>query len=720
MHGEGVLLRVADTAHRQWAAGPHQGSASPTEAASAGETSRRTEVRDRTALSGRAAEFRGAARDVEMRMRSYRRFIPWVVMIGVAGAAALWVKPWADSVMTAKVIVATDDGAPAIVYEMRRRFSEAARRLPVFRTEIDLGQYAGQLLRFDVEGNIARREVEGGSTGYVACEAELASPEGVRPLEFVGWQQGPESGLHYATVGPLSCRLEGEEDARFAFARKGTLWYALRVPTGARLRLRLRPVPSVGMGRRPEAYLPPAGQSDPRARLPARPKERPPDVFIYVIDALRADHLGCYGYHRPTSPVMDAFAAEAAFYEDGHAATTWTRPSVATMLSGLYACVHGAMHESDGLAEWPVLLSEMLQEAGYRTRFISSNGNIRREFGFDQGFDEFIFVDQASARRINSMVGRRLASEEAEKPVFMYLHTVEPHGPYAPGPEAFRRFDRGFKGECDGSQEALDALDVLYPDLSPQDVEHLIDLYDAEVYEADQGVAEFLSVLKRAGRYENSLIVLVSDHGEAFTEHDTMGHGWELNQEDMHVLLIVKYPEGRQSGVRVKERVSLVDLMPTILAEVGLRPRLGYRLAGRDVSTAATGPGRAPGRCVYGETAYWDSNDLDLVGVIDEDGYKRVIDLSVPPRENATKKSLGLWDTGNDRAEKVDLIEKMPVRAAYDEQLIAHWLVEQRAWREASAAGPPPKIELSDELRRELQGMGYVRGGASAEESGTP
>jgi len=251
-------------------------------------------------------------------------------------------------------------------------------------------------------------------------------------------------------------------------------------------------------------------------------------------------------------------------------------------------------------------------------------------------------------------------------------------------------------------------------------VEHLIDLYDAEVYEADQGVAEFLRILKRAGRYENSLIVLVSDHGEAFTEHDTMGHGWELNEEDMHVPLIVKYPEGRQSGVRVKERVSLVDLVPTILAEVGVRPRPGYRLAGRDISTAATGPGREPGRCVYGETSYWDSNDLDLVGVIDEDGYKRVIDLSVPPRENATEKSLGLWDTGNDRTEKVDLIEKMPVRAAYDEQLIAHWLVEQRAWREESAAGPSPKIELSDELRRQLQGMGYMRGGASAEESGTP
>jgi arylsulfatase A-like enzyme len=330
--------------------------------------------------------------------------------------------------------------------------------------------------------------------------------------------------------------------------------------------------------------------------------------------------------------------------------------------------------------------------------------------GFDQGWDDLAYR-QAPAGWVNAMAERALAQEDPDRPVFLYLHTVEPHGPYTPRPENLRRFDRGFKGRCDGSQEALDALDVLYPDLSEEDVQHLLDRYDADVYEADQGFAGFLEVLRNAGRYEDSLILLVSDHGEAFCEHDTFGHGWELNQEDMHILFAVRFPQNRHGGVRVAERASLIDIMPTILSEVGVRPELPYELPGRRLEQLVKLAAPRPSRRIYAETCYWDSNDLDLVCVIDEDGFKRVVDVSVPPQETATKKSLGLWDTRADPREETDLAEELPVRAAYDEILIARWMWEQRHWRERSAVAPAPKVDITDAVRQQLGALGYVGGG---------
>jgi len=641
-------------------------------------------------------------------MKSYRRLIPWVVIIGVAGAAALWVRPWADSVMTVKVVVTTDDGAPTIVYEMRRRFSEGARRLPVFRTEIDLGQYAGQLLRFDVEGNVSRREIESGSTGYVACEAELVSPEGVLPLEFVGWQQGAEVGLHPGPAGPQSSRVDGKGDDGFAFARTGTLWHALKVPPKARLRLSLMPVSAVRLAGRPQPYLPSARQAEPKARLPARPKERPPDVFVYVIDALRADHLGCYGYDRGTSPVIDAFAGEATLYQRALTPTTWTRPSVATMLSGLYPSVHGAMHNTDGLAEWPVLLPEILRESRYATACFTTNLQIGENFGFNQGYDRFVLEHFASAQWAVSQTKDFLAALDPARPAFVYVHTIEPHDPYTPRPESRRRFDRGYPGTCDGSVEALNAAGRVNPTLSRDDIEHLVDLYDGEVYDADEGFGDFVRVLKRSGRFDEALVILTADHGEAFGEHDTLTHGRNLNVEEMHVPLIVRFPGGRHGGTQVEARVGLHDLLPTILAEVGARGSISYQLPGEEMPPGARASGGGEGEPFYAELSQFGGNDLDLVAVIDEDGYKRAIDLSVAPRETAAKKSIGLWDTRSDPGEEVDLSTKLPARAAYGEQLIARWLVAEKERREKSAAGAPPRVHLDDEIRQQLRDFGYV------------
>jgi arylsulfatase A-like enzyme len=639
-----------------------------------------------------------------------RRLAPALLVVAGAAIAVLWwTRPWADSVMIVTVTATTDEEGSVVVHEDRALFSSRRRSPPVVRARIDLRPWAGKLVLLTLRGSASPRLSDASPSGYVACSAELTGPEDGPPIDFAGWQGGAGIGLHVGPVGPRAYRPE-EGDERFAFASKGDLWHVLRVPEGARLELSLKPLLGTDIAGRP----PPAA---PRTEAPRRRAaisstavpERRPDVFIYLIDALRADHLGCYGYHRDTSPNIDAFAEEATVYERAETASTWTRPSVATLLSGIYPMVHGAMHESEALDDWPVLLPEMLQQAGYYTCCVVTNGNVAASLGFDQGYDAFIWQDRAWAAWVNSRAQDALAGLDPEQPVFMYLHTIEPHDPYTPRRKTFRIFDRGFSGTCDGSVEALEEAGCVRPDLSKEDIEYLVDLYDAEVHEADAGFGGFLNVLRDAGRLHNALVVLVSDHGEAFGEHNTLCHGWSLNQEEMRVPLVVRFPRGRGVATRMGARVSLIDLVPTVLAEVGLAPELDYALPGRCLAVPTEGGEMTADGRAYGEVSIRPNNDHDLVGVIDEDGFKRVIDVSVLPRETVARESIGLWDTGADPAEATDLAASMPVRAAYGEQLIAQWLNEQRSWRDSLGVAAPPSVELTDEVRANLRALGYLR-----------
>ncbi|MBN2405912.1 MAG: sulfatase [Coriobacteriia bacterium] len=635
-----------------------------------------------------------------------------VLVIGccavMLAALAVW-RPWLDSVMSTTVVLEAD-GEGVLVQRVVRSEFQSQGPFPVRDLELDLSSWAGKLVRLDVRGSVRRRGVSG-STGFAGCSAELLLENGTRRLAFVGWREGMGAGLHPCCVGPQSCQVES--DPNFSFVTKGTLWHVFKVPEKARLRLEFHPVMSSSLKGVPEACVPPPQ----RVRLPLasyekREQPRPPDVFIYVIDALRADHLGCYGYGRNTSPNIDEFTAHATLYHHAHTPATWTRPAMASTLSGLYPSVHGAVHMGDQLAEWPVLLPEILRDAGYVTRCLTANANVTAECGFDQGYTEFKHVPYAPATLLTEMMGRRLRQEEPDQPVFALLHTMEPHAPYTPPAEHRSLFDRGIEAAVDGSADALNSLSYVRPEWSDVDVQHLLDLYDAEIYEADSAFGAFLDMLKSTDRYDHSLIILMSDHGESFGEHDTRAHGFDLNRETMGVMLVVKYPGRRQAGTRIPQPASLIDVLPTALAQVGLRPEIPYQLPGQNLASFTSD---AEGRLsrVFAEVSRLDDNAVDLVGVIDEDGFKRVMDVSVAPRETAAQGSLGLWDTREDSQEMVNLVDEFPVRSAYGEQLLAEWLVQQNARLDTRTRSFVPQVEVSPERARELQTLGYVGGSTS-------
>jgi arylsulfatase A-like enzyme len=287
----------------------------------------------------------------------------------------------------------------------------------------------------------------------------------------------------------------------------------------------------------------------------------------------------------------------------------------------------------------------------------------------------------------------------------MYLHTLEPHAPYAPAPESTQLFDRGHAGACDGSVEELLKAGLVYPRLSEEDIEHLVDLYDAEIFDNDRGFGEFLELLAREGRFENALIVLAADHGEGFNEHGAMGHGMTLNREVMHIPLIIKFPHGRFAGLRETGRVSLVDVFPTVFSAVGLELDATRRLPGVDLQAQLSASSLDSTRHIYGETVL---PGLDLLAVMDSDGYKSVVALSGLERRRTAREAVGLWDTQSDPGETADLRASLPVRAAYHEQLLARWLSEQASRRAHITEGPAASTGLTERTKRELRALGYL------------
>jgi arylsulfatase A-like enzyme len=620
--------------------------------------------------------------------------------------------------MSATITLSTDEDGIVAQRTVRPLFPAGGQKRPVTAVEFRLDAWDGKLVCIEVKGTVCRRSLEEGATGHVACALELVGEGGSQPLEFLSWQEGSNIGLHIGPVGPYARDVGAEGGHRFAIASKETLWHVLRASAETRLRAVVKPVLSVDLPGGPRPFLPSRLQVDrPRRRWPVVPPERRPDIFIYLIDALRPDHLGCYGYDRATSPMMDAFAAEATVYEEAHTPSTWTRPSVATILTGLYPSVHRAMHKSDLLEDWPVLLPEILHEAGYGTLCVTTNHQVSQHAGFDQGYDRFIFTEPFTGKWASKVAGDLLANWDTGQPVFVYVHAMKPHEPYTPGPEHRQLFDRGFPDRWGDEPATLRDISPIRPGLSAEDFQHLIDLYDAEVLEADEGFAAFLEMVHSLRRFDDALLILVSDHGESFGEHNTCSHGYTLSRQEMQVVLIVRYPQGRLVGVRVPDRVSMLDVLPTVLAAAGLSPDLDYDLVGTDLAHIAQGAVEDSPRHVFGETAFWDSHDLDLVGVLDEDGYKRVLDVSVLPRENAAEGSVGLWDTHTDPDELHDLCESMPVRTKYCDQLIAQWLHRQSEWRSGLRPGPPPRVEMTPELRRKLLHLGYLRGPPPADQS---
>jgi len=311
----------------------------------------------------------------------------------------------------------------------------------------------------------------------------------------------------------------------------------------------------------------------------------PRNIILLSADALRADHLSCYGYHRKTSPVLDEFAEEGIRFTNAYSASSHTREAVPALLTGEYPDV--AINDSYRLATETI--ASQLSKAGFATGGFHSNPFVSRAYGFDQGFDEFdddlhfgqhklVALAQraldklrnrhyARAEEINERSLSWIDSLDSDEPFFLWNHYMDTHGPYEPpGEYATLYADKKLSGRDAQSlyQRAIDDPESI----TEEERQLLIDLYDAEIRYNDEYIGEFLKELRNRDLLEDSLLVVTADHGDAFGEHGYYEHPRYLHDEITHVPLFVREPDGADRTVDTP--VSTLDIVSTFKRIAGL------------------------------------------------------------------------------------------------------------------------------------------------------
>jgi arylsulfatase A-like enzyme len=434
-------------------------------------------------------------------------------------------------------------------------------------------------------------------------------------------------------------------------------------------------------------------------------------VLFIVIDTLRADHLPQYGYEAGHTPNLDAFADDAIVFDQAFTNSSWTRPSFASILTGRLPSSHGVMSKSDALPDAVITLPEALRPAGYATGGFATNFNVAPYFNFHQGFDEYVFLepefvlgaDDASAKLLlMQFVRQRIEKLRASSgdvlpgtayqdaatvnaavtnwidrrttaPWFLFVGYMDPHDPY-------------FVHPYDGSGYARAAHQ--HPD--PTEAAALRKLYDGEISYWDAEFAKLLAGLKERGVYEELTIIVTSDHGEEFDDHGGFWHGTTLYDEQVRVPLFVKLPQSRRGGTVVRHWVQSIDLMPTLLSELGVDAPAGIQGGNLFVGTDV----------IYAEESH-EGNVLESVRHLDGTDEHKLITAN--PDNPRGLQPVELYRVDLDPGERKNLADSSPD----DVRLATKTLFRQRALATEGAVAAD-SVELDDDVAAHLEAIGYM------------
>ncbi len=429
------------------------------------------------------------------------------------------------------------------------------------------------------------------------------------------------------------------------------------------------------------------------------------DLLLIVIDTLRADHLGAFGYGRETSPHLDQLAADSILWRRALSHAPWTSPSVGSLLTSLHPAALGYGDSRNPAApdDRVLFLAEILRENGYRTRAIVSHTYLSAKLGFDQGFDHFDQDDARGPGHVSSasvtdkaiaILKRPFAGSAtdstAHRPTFLLAHYFDPHFNYLRH-QPFD-FDPGYDGEL---PEHMGELRRAARHLSPRDLEQLRARYDSEIRFTDQHIGRLIAALRDLGRYDETLIVVTADHGEALLDRDDywIGHTKTLFQEAIHVPLLIKLPNGAGAGSVIDTPVGLIDLVPSLLSYLDLRWPRGYRFDGEALPLADPQALRvSTGRSVFSETT---ARGRWLQSVV-RGHWKLIFDRK--------RKRMSFFDLAQDPGERKNLVATRPPALKELARALRAWNKQMDTRR--PEASEPPELTAKEEER--LRALGYL------------
>ncbi len=434
-----------------------------------------------------------------------------------------------------------------------------------------------------------------------------------------------------------------------------------------------------------------------------------PNVLLFVVDTLRADSLGCYGNQTVKTPAVDAFAREGMLYRAAYAPSSWTRASLASMLTGLYPEAHGVEERESLLPEQLVSLPEYFSEHGYATAAVITNPNVGSFFGFAQGFDSFDELYQrqdvgkvASSELITpSDVAAARALEwidATSKPFFLLVHTIDPHWPYDP-PAAYDRYGGDYQGILDHYGGRTNAINLTAPER-----ERVRSFYYGEVAFNDESFGQVIEHLRSTGILDDTVVAFTSDHGEEFWEHGGRWHGHQLYQENIRVPLVVRYPPAFRHGQEITQPVQLVDLFPTLL-----------ELANIPIPTGIDGKSFLSKD--HSGTAY---ATLDLDGfkkkALVTDTWKLVFDAGSGQRALYDLREAP-FETIDRSREHPELVEKL--FRSLSELSEANLATHRRLFPDGLDA-TALEVDLPPDSRRALEALGYIEAADEKSDSNPP
>lgn len=431
------------------------------------------------------------------------------------------------------------------------------------------------------------------------------------------------------------------------------------------------------------------------------------NVVVVLCDTLRASKLRPWNREtRVQTPVLNELAENSAVFERGISTENWTKPAVASILTGLHPIDHMARTQSAVLSDSALMISEHMKAQGLATAGFVANGYISDRFGFEQGWDEFKnHIRDPGLSSEAEAVFRDAADwaiEHKDERFFLYVHTIDPHVPYDPEEEFVSMYDP--RPHYDGqvrprmTGELLANAKANEPTVrfTASDVIRLEALHDGEITQHDRHMGTFINRLKEAGIWENTVFVFVADHGEEFNEHGKWGHGHSVYEELIHVPLLVHRP-GAIPARRIGTTVSTMDIAPTVLELAGLQPM--PNIAAQSLVPLIYGQRRAMPEMAMSEF-------LDERRVITAGRWKWII------RGNLTH---SMFDLREDPGENTQLdIDQHPIAGRYlrvhQGQFLgaanrAQWMLpSQEAGPDLSAG----EVQMDAELQQQLRELGYL------------
>lgn len=441
-----------------------------------------------------------------------------------------------------------------------------------------------------------------------------------------------------------------------------------------------------------------------------------PSIILISIDTLRADHLGCYGYSLSTSPYIDRFAADAVLFKYAISQSPTTAPSHMTIFTGLMPKVHGLLDSSVDIHRHKMLcaniptLAELLGRHGYLTAGFYEPGALWPELGFSRGFD--IYDDKAfflsnlvfkKPQKLNLLRLLMRFCKVKKQPLFLFLHHYICHDPYLRAPQ--EKIDKFLKEKADGLPTGV--TDVIttagyeakrasfWKNANPNNSSHrrhMMALYNASINYSDLLFGEIIKILKEEGFYDDSIVILLSDHGEEFGEHGNWKHG-RLFIEHLHVPLLIKFPHQPQGGRMISETVGLIDVMPTLFDFIGVEKDLAMQGVSLMPLVSSRAHIQSPFVISY-------SCDLQRVWLLDR-GFVYC--------NNVDAGGEGLFDYRADFAEENNLSIIQPLRLQEMRHKGEAIMTADGEWRSRLNCGIEESAEPGNDALEALKSLGYLK-----------